>query len=865
MQRLSLVLILLGALGAGAWLLLQPGAAAPTTVHTATGEADPAPPAPGALTTPLAAAAAAATSDALERSEAPAAAAASAAAGYAIPAAADAGFPVSVVRKEDQTPLPFAEVFFLDLATVDEQRMRSVMAEALSLFEMIEKLAVRYRTDADGRVRLPLPQERVWLAARKERWFGTLEERVATSAGMVIECTEISAVAARVTDQAGVPQAGIPVQLRFIHEGRDDGAIAVRTDERGFALIQPLDMLTKNAPAGATFALALGGVLAEPVRQEFDAAHPPAQPLDLVLPPHGALEVRVFGLDGGPWLEPAFVQALPPGLPPERRGGEVAQGLAGPVRAGVATLLPVGLGQPLRVRALRGDGSALGEALCSGPERDGATVTVEIREQAGASFLVGRLVHADGTPYRRENMRYELERRSGGGSSSQSSRMRTDAEGGFRLAIEEPAVAAQEQRLLTFRAGGDRRAGAAARVDRSWTLPPGPTQQGTVPRVQPPLLASGFIVDAAGAPLAGATIRASAQYFYNAENFYWNWDGSMSSPSLPDGSFALYGAVQGERIRLEGSLPLYWCAGVETVPGATGVQVVMQRAGRVAGTVQLDAGENAGDYMLTLTQGAAEDPQSPRATVILEGDGRFAFESVAPGVCRLDLLPLGSSHVFATLDGLSVVAGEDCADPRLHPFDARGLTRSLRLRAVNAAGEPVPNFRVREMRADGGEDEFYANQGEVRVPVRAAASDFLVVAEGFLTVSLPRVTQDQEVRMQPGPRVRITLTGAWSLPAGHRLQVGLQAAEPGAASDWNSPQTEVDASGVVEFDATQTGLCRVLIIVLATTNRVTHAAWIEQSDTLITILPAGGVQSFALELDAAKFQAALDRLANMRR
>lgn len=871
-MRLFLALAgLLLALALAAWIFLRPASVAVSDAEAATLPAA-APAAPEAGT--WRGAESVVPPGSLERSEiaAPEAAADPKAPVYATPAADNEGFLVRVVRKEGGAPIPFADVFYVDVANLDPQRMAAAQAASHSLLEMIEFLAARYRAGADGSVRLPLPADQLWLAARSDRWFGTFDNKALPPEGVTIECTPMSAVSALVTDAEGRPQPEIPVHLSVTDGGHEQSILSVRTDARGIAIIQPLDMLARDS-GGATFALGLAGILAEPVRAEFDVRNPPEEPLHLVLPPHGMLEVRLTAADGQPWAEQAIVlawneQAIAEAI----RAGQEArssrdpmegEGLSGVLTSGTLLLRPVGLGQPLMVRAKRADGTTIGEARAAGPSRSGETVRVEVLEQSGASVVTGRALRADGKPFARARLSYELESSGARRNSASSGPLQTDTDGAFRLEIEEPAWSEGSQRVLKLRAGGAPGSAEMAEADLSWSLPPGVTDLGNLVLTLPPLLVSGRVMDDAGTPLPGVFVQVRAQVFYSKDQFYWNWEDGLQARSGADGSFAIHGKTDSALIRVTGSDEERWCAGSDVPPGSTGVQVVMRAAGRVSGKILLDAGANAEGMSLQLVSELEGDRETTHWGARIEEEGGFNFDTVPPGRYRLELSTQGSQAALAELDGLLVVAGEDCADPRLKPFDVRGQLRVLRVRAVDENGKPLQNFQVVEQRPDGNREHFWASQDEVLVPLRETPSDLLVMLEGCLTVRIEDAVGDCEVRLVPGPRIRLVLSGAGSLPAGHRLVVGLKSAA-GSVEDASGPSADVDAAGVAEFSAPLTGLCALTLVMYGTIDDITHGAWVELENVEIDVRPAGGTQSFTVNVDPAQLQKAVDLIAKQR-
>lgn len=860
MRRSSLALLILAALGVAAsvWIFSGSGKdGAPPSPAAPRAEPAPRPEAGRLAEEP--APTASADSD-LQRSAAAEPDARPLEAGFALPVPDGEGFTVRVVRKSDGSPLPHAEVFYVNVEQVDEQQMREAMAEAKSIFDLMVRFGVRYRADAAGVARLPFPTGGLWIGARKDRWFGSLEGRDPPADGSLIECTEMLTLVARVVNEAGVPQAGVPVQLRTDHQA----LIAFVTDEHGLATIQPLNMFVEASSSGAQFQLAIGAVLNQPVIVPVDVLDPPAEPVDLVLPVHGDLEVRVFDVQGAPWSAPGIVVLQRASeTPVDLRRGDPADAHTAVVRGGVALLQPVGLGMALRVRAARADGSAFGEAVVEGPTEPGERRIVEVREQAGASFLTGTLVRADGAPVAKQRVQVEMALDSDRSHRTTNSSLRTDASGAFRMAIEDPVLPGGARRTLELRSANAAGETEIAEVDLSRDLLPGETNVGTILLTLPPLLVSGTIVDADGKPLAGVHVTARRQVFYSETDYYWDWSENASGRSGADGAFAVRGDLDGALLRVEGRQAGMWCDAPEVPPGTSGVTVRMGRAGRIQGRLLVADPGAMDQWSLLLAMEGRAGPDAMRHGARLEADGAFALEDLEPGSYRLSLSFGGREAEVAALAGLLVVGGEACADPRLDPFDARGVTGGLRITALDEDGKAIQQFQVMETLADGSDDVVWADSGVLILPQRSPPARLLIAAEDRISVEIPSATADVQVTLARGPRVRFTVRGLESLPDGWRAQLRLLSADPDAPEDWTGAHGLLDESGTCEFGSNRLGTCRAELVLLATRENRTYGAQIEIPDAIFDVRAAAGLQDFHLQLDPAKVQEAITRLESL--
>jgi protocatechuate 3,4-dioxygenase beta subunit len=864
MKPLHAAAVLLLALALGAWFLLSPPSApAPVEVPTPAANSAAEKPAAGVLDPALTPPAAPSGIESRE-TVVPELAAAAAGPAYATPAPEGEGFLVRAVETESKKPIPFAEILFVDVGQLDQQAVQARMAELRDIDALIEALATRYRTGADGTVRLPLPTQEVWAAARKDSWFGLAMENSIPKEGMTIECQLSKSVSARVVDEKGSPQASVPVDLRIGDENRSDRVISILTGEDGIARIRRLEMFQRDTSGSARFSVAIGGPLGATVEQVFDVEALPAEPLLLVLPPSGRIEVRVSDASGQPWATAAIVQltivdpaAAVNGVIEMRGEGSTAL-----VSEGLATFTPAGLGRQFQARASRTDGSLIGDVAGFGPVSAGETARLEIVERAGNSFIVGRIVGSDGQPVTSARLEIGVEVNAGGGRSSNNDNFRTDAAGRFRILIENPILPEGAKRTATVRQRQRGASAAAARVDLSWTLPPGDVDLGDLRLALAPMVAAGIVVDEAGEPVANAhvTLQEKHSYGEGASEFYWSWIQGGEVFTGADGSFVLNAEVESGEFLLSCMSSDYWCEGVIIRPGATGMQLVLRRGGSLNGTLLTDEGADLKDILIELTDPSAPPDPFGRGTTQVQSSGKFEYRVLRPGTYNLRLRLGSSDHVFLELAGLMVTAGEVCADPRLNPLDARGLIRSLLIRAVDADGKKISQFSVFRIKPGGEMDNFYAHDGELRLPHEGAPVDLILQSDGFLRTRLQGVTSDQTVTLRRAPRVRIQITNPGVIPAGFEVMVRVDPVADRDQQIWSDSHGTMGADGWAECSAVATGASSVQVVLMLRTASGSRGWGIRNSLGEIDVRDTGGVQTFQVTLEEQEVAETVARL-----
>lgn len=863
MKPITVAMVLLLALAAGAWFLVDSPGAPPPASAPAAGNAGAAP-APGVLDLPPDAPGA---SSGVENRETVLPAAAAAGAPplvYAAPAPEGEGFLVRVVEAESKNAIPFAEVLFVDVGQMDEQALQARMAELHDIDALIEALAVRYRTDGAGTVRLPLPTQEMWAAARKEPWFGMTQERAIPAEGITIECRRSLAVAAQVVDAEGRPQAGIPVDLRRLGPDRSDRMFSLVTGADGIARFRRLEMFLRDLRGSARLALAIGGQLGVSVAQEFDPAALPELPLQLTLPPSGTLEVHLTGADGQPWTAPAMVQLIL--VPPIEQSeaelrvnrGEESNAFA---VEGLARFTPVGLGMTFHALAQRPDGSMIGEAIGAGPAAAGGVVRLEIGERAGGSFVTGRILGENGRPVASTRLDHQIEQRGKGRDSSRGNNLRTDAGGMFRLPIENPELPDGIRRSLTVSLRQRGTSAMSVRADLSWSLPPGETNLGDLRLALAPLAAAGVVVDEAGLPVANAhvTMQQKMAYGTGAADFYWNWIQGGEAFTAEDGSFALHTEVEGAEFLVSCNSPELWCEGQVVPRGASGLQLVLRRGGSLAGQVLADEGAHFEDLYVELWQPEAPPDPYGQTRAPIEPTGEFAFRVLPPGIYGLRLRSNRSEHNYLDLQGFSVVAGAACADPRLQPLDARGQLRSLLLRVQNEEGKFLSQFSATVLKSGGENRHLYADDGELRLPLADGPVDLIVQCEGYLRARLQGVEGDQVLTLRRAPRVRIRITNPELVPAGYELLARVDAVADRELQIWSGSHGAMGPDGWAECAASALGASTVQLVLVERTATGTRG-WGLNCDLGEIEVRDGGSQAFQVTLSAEEVAKTVERL-----
>ncbi|MEO6593228.1 MAG: hypothetical protein ABIP94_00575, partial [Planctomycetota bacterium] len=268
---------------------------------------------------------------------------------------------VRVVRGQPAAPVADATLYFLNEATA-EQRLRG-LANPPERFDWPAAWGQHVVTDAEGNAQLP-PTRVPWLAAAvlgDEFAFGTVPPGNRTVI-LVLRADETVTVLAVGADER--PGSNLPVgllqnqgtQTSVVWQGttRPDGRAFVRH----FQLVREDPRAQKGAeePPAERFAAVLRAPCATPVVAEFIGRPAATEPVRLVVPAMGCIEVQLTDHRGTPLLSPAVLAVAIDGAKNPTEPFSFAQNLLQqreqkPVGGDPVRLIPIGVGTSLRLVA----------------------------------------------------------------------------------------------------------------------------------------------------------------------------------------------------------------------------------------------------------------------------------------------------------------------------------------------------------------------------------------------------------------------------------------------------------------------------------------------------------------------------------
>ncbi|MCB9833286.1 MAG: hypothetical protein H6807_12510 [Planctomycetes bacterium] len=580
------------------------------------------------------------------------------------------GIRVRVVEVATGAPLPGVDVF-VDRGELD---YRLLFGLQLSIAELMRDHARRFRSDAKGEVWLPRPDEQGIATVIDARRFGQVE-LWHHSRDLLLLVHELKSLAARVVEADGRPAAGIPVAWS---RGEGAGRRVVLREFSGPDGRVSLPLATLDPADTEPHELAIEGLFAERVARTFDPALPPIEPIELVLPPHGRVEVLVRGRDGGALAYGPHRVSLGAGGGPEDRVCLLP-------RDGRACLEVVGLDLGLDAwmdSQLLADFEPL-RLEFAGPTRAGETVTVELRppEALDRCVLTGRAV-AVGGPLIGARLDLEFQGNDGEGNDiGWTAQGRCDDSGRFRIGLRPARPEARLDRLVVV-ARRDDEAPARGQVELP-ELAVGLHDLGDVVLRPEGFLLSGRVIDRQGEaiPAIGLRIKGHAPAGGAADPA-----GVIDCFTDRAGAFSCYGSITAAELDLGLNSHDYFLEEDRVPNGARGLDLVASRLGSLRLRCVAPDGQPVLGLLVEIERGSRLI-----YVAVTDQNGRLQV-GLRPGPFTITIRQ-GRSTARALLrrEGLVLPEGGELD---LGDLVVEGLSNSLRVLLLDPAGEPLLNGHV---------------------------------------------------------------------------------------------------------------------------------------------------------------------------
>lgn len=618
-------------------------------------------------------------------------------------------------------------------------------------------------TAADGRVELESERGRDCVACVSH---GELFARAAFKADeegiKIVKLAPDATVEVLVLGPDGAPAPNIEVALRRrIHSSFNDRRVA-RTDAEGRA---NWPHVAFEFTPGETWpwSVAVVGLAAPEAERPLDTRNLPREPLVLRIGASGSVEVRVLDLDGKP-LEDGQVElrvdAGTEGASPSF--WSTGEYVGAKLEAGRALFEHVRLDEALLATVHTAGAAAPVRKRFRGPRAWGERVEVEFALGEDQPVAIVRLLDEAGAPLTERDVRWTLSLTGEFTHSTNQGRQRTNARGEASFLLEAQWNAKMQRSLLVALDNGEPFP-PQARLDLSRAFAVGRHELGELVLRAPPLIAAGRVLDANGAPAAGARVQVTELFAERMDQL----DQEVDCDG--EGRFALRGDVRSTRVSVSAHTDSARSEELACAVGTSDLELTLIEGGRIAGRVLLDTPSAAA----ALSVSVSRVDQGYTRTEDLDAGGAFRFEQLDPGEWKLALAAKGAHQATPVfeLTGLHVPAGGECADPRLAEIDLRGRVATLSLELV----PPLPSDRVMGVVTFTPRPRASAPQQapirrmfmdhKLEVGADAESFDVVVRATGFRVVERTQVRGALRIELTRGPLVRLRAPPELELPA----------------------------------------------------------------------------------------------------
>lgn len=730
-------------------------------------------------------------------------------------------FPVRVIDKATQRPVPGATVSWYDGACGKEYFASLAHEEPDPALESLEQRALAFgwqtTTDDAGIARLASSEGFVEIAATHEGSYGELslfENSVRPTAGVVLEIVPDHTLRVRVLDDGGAPAANVPIGFGACEDTGQPSHVSTTTttDANGLAEFRHL----QNAVAGhrvsrhafhtawsgplGVFALVPGNRTPGVVLTELDP--PPAAPVELRLPPHGSIVVRLAAIAAD--MPPVAVLLYEAEDKSRNRAFDVEQ------RTDASSSVrfdQVGLNRRFTVETTP---SHWPETEIDGPRVAGQEVVVELRPDDTLVRAVGRLILAPGQPAANQDVEV-TETRSDWTKSP--STIRTDGDGRFVLMRSAPRNNQEESRLRFECTSPDM---ANHRAETRRLLRPGLVDLGDLVTSRRPILCSGRLV-AKGAPFR-KSCDLSVEHFDTTDSS-WKWK-PVQIWLAADGTFAVTGDDQGTRVRLRVSGVALPKEPIEFTAGATGLVIEVDPGSTIAATLRVpeaadwsslrvrlvpepplpepDSNEYPSRWWADLYASSGQSPARRHAWWAALAAGSYTFE--------VWLLATGAPIV--RIPGIRVPAAT--SDERLHDIDLRTALTVVRPRLLDENGVLKDADYVMAA-AESAEDRLAAFASDRGIVLPTTPVDLTILVNGYRPTRAHFDGTRCDGKLTAWSTVDLSIGNPPSLPPAFEVRATITAIDPVevAFTDLEGSQLKYRPYAPDDATHTVTGITRV--------------------------------------------------------
>lgn len=766
-------------------------------------------------------------------------------------------FELRVVEKATGRAVPNASVRWL--AVHDAVRVQlGLWRVAGALVDEVARNGQHVEADDEGRVYLDRVEGTVVIIAESDGQFGWNAISRRSVSPDFVELVPDRTLRVEVVDSRAFPCAGVPVALRS-RSGfdLDDVVRAVTREPDGVAEI-PHAGMHLDAISFAQTSIAIAAALEPPVEIPIDEGALPGDTVRLVLPPTGAVEVWLRRKDGRVYTDPVEVglQCLRAGaLDPRKLARDRTRSSLRVTSVGGRAFFPyVSLDCTVEATVMRPGRETQCVVQGLGPREAGerATLLLDVDADPLVPTVEARAVDRERQPI--ANARLAV--RTFAGTPPVPTRftyVRTDSDGRFQLGIHDEHFEEGPIRLLVCETTGDQSIVRGAEVPLPKELKIEVVPIGDVVLERGTRIASGRVVDTAGAPIANAEVSLLAREVSYGIFADWLRDSTDES-----GRFEIHGWLEAARLNLRASRSGYGARVVAIELGTSGLDIALHAAGSIAGSVLFADGFPFHEIQVHCSREAVNSGSG--AWYQVRADGQFLVPELDPGTHRVQLRVRGEPEVLVDAGGIVVRAGEVSADPRLQGVDLRARLHRFELRVRAHDGRALSEIETHWRPSESQEALRYgfSHNGRETFVSTKERIDVTVTADGFRTAHITGLTGSRDVVLQPAIEIELVLKGATPPPAPFAL-VPILVAEDESEAEAGWGEMPFNELGTARRRIPAPGKYRVQFGI-QTGELFRGETWIELAlEPTIEVRDVSDVQRFEIRLDPKDLESALPK------
>ncbi|MEZ5978627.1 MAG: hypothetical protein R3F34_10445 [Planctomycetota bacterium] len=610
------------------------------------------------------------------------------------------------VTSADGSPAAGAEVFLFEPEEGEFDSVLRDMREGVDSQRFLEARGEMRAADDEGVVHFAAVQRDGLVGARLGDEWGSAQLRANATETTIVLAAALH-LDVRVVGVDGLPVTSVPVALHRSRRGEVRESRVEPTGDDGVATFRHPDELFRQGGGDGEWFVAPAVAMADPPTVRIDPDALPEDAVELVLPPMASLRVELVEIDGDPFTGRGVLEV---GVDGVRGRVSFEAAVEGTNVVDVPFVEP---GAALDLGFRREGSLSRVRTTAGAPVLAGVLGEVRFVLSPDHPVLVAHLVDESGDA--RPDVRVAFRLRDdvavddGRGRGRRDGRdtgdryATADAEG--TLFVDLPGEWGGDARPLvgsvrTLARGDDvEYAGVFSVV---LAVEQGVVDVGRVVLSPPPLLVAGRVVDDIGAPVADAWISFHQRFVDDSGRPRWRRLPDLFTRSDQDGAFRVVAwppandlAVSaGSRDHVRG----------EIVPfdrGSSGVTLVLQGAGRIAGSVLLPDGIDR----RRVTIGAVLGAVAPERDVLAQAsvsrtspsrrNDEFEMSRVPPGLYTVWLAYADVPDVLFVVGEVDVRAGATTRDPRLDPIDLSDVLHPLTLQFEQQDGTTPRSLQAR--------------------------------------------------------------------------------------------------------------------------------------------------------------------------